>query len=263
MWYALALLAAWIVGCDSSQPAASPEFSRSTVRVAAASDLTYALDAVIERFEARWPAIDVQVSYGSSGNFCTQLLHGAPYDVFFSADIAYPRQLIDANIGDGETEFHYAVGRLVIWVRKDSPLSLEQHGIKTLTESNVRKIAIANPRHAPYGQAAAQALEHFGLTQQLESKLVFGDNVAQAAQFVESGHADAGLIALSLAVAPAMQTAGRFWEVPLEAYQRLDQGGVILRKAADRDAALRFRAFVASDEGRSILADFGFRLAEE
>jgi molybdate transport system substrate-binding protein len=241
-------------GRSASAPAAKPR----KVSVAAASDLKFALDEIVATFEKAHPEIDVETTYGSSGNFFAQLSSRAPFDVYFSADIEYPRKLIDAGLADKNTEFQYAVGKIVVWTRKDSPLDVEAQGIQSLCGENVRKIAIANPAHAPYGRAAEAAFQQLGVYEQVKHKLVLGENIAQTAQFIESGSADVGVIALSLALAPAMQDQGKFWPVPLDAYSKMEQGGVILKWAQDREAAESLRAYVLGEEGRATLKRYGF-----
>lgn len=252
------LLLAPLLGCGRA-PAPAP----GEVRVAAAADLQFALDDLLAEFHAGHPDVHVRVSYGASGNFFAQLGNKAPFDVFFSADIDYPRRLVDQGLASKEDEFLYAVGHLVVWVPRTSPVDLQRQGIRALLDPRVRKVAIANPRHAPYGRAALAALKKLGVYDKVKEKIVNGENVAQAAQFVESGSADAGVIALSLALSPALRDRGRHWEVPLDAYPRLEQGGIILSWAQDRAAALALRAFVLSGEGRAVLKRYGFFLPEK
>jgi len=232
------------------------------VRVAAASDLKFALDEISTAFRTKHPDITVQVSYGSSGNFFAQLSNRAPFDMFFSADVDYPRQLIAKGLAAKETEFLYAVGRLVVWVPRSSALDLTRLGIHALADSSIRKIAIANPKHAPYGRAAEAAMKTLGVYAAVQERLVYGENIAQTAQFVQTGAADIGIIALSLAVAPALKDEGRFWEVPLESYPRIEQGGIILPWVTDTAAAQAVRTFVLGEEGRAILHRYGFFLPE-
>jgi molybdate transport system substrate-binding protein len=250
-------LALWLTLSPGSP---GPESGKKEVRVAAAADLKFALDDVVKAFRRRQPDIDVKVTYGSSGNFFAQLSNRAPFDLFLSADVDYPRKLIEQGLADKQSEFLYAVGHLVLWVPKSSPLAVEKLGVKVLLDPSVKKVAIANPRHAPYGRAAEAALRSLGVYQQVEDKLALGDNIAQTAQFVQSGAADIGLLALSLAVAPAMRDQGRYWEVPLDAYPRLEQGGVILSWAQDRQAAQTLRSFLLGEEGRAVLKRYGFFL---
>ena len=242
----------------AGQRSGPPDTAAATVRVAAAADLKFALDEVAVRLAARRQPIRVETTYGSSGSMHAQLRQRAPYDVYLSADVAYPRDLVSRGIGSARDLFTYAVGRIVVWVPTRSVLSIEQDGLGALT--GALRIAIANPRHAPYGQAAEAALRGAGLWDNVGQKLALGENVAQAAQFVQSGAADAGIIAKSLALAPAMRATGRFWEVPEHAYPPLTQGGLILPWARSRAGAAGLRDYLLSDEGRQLLASYGFGL---
>jgi molybdate transport system substrate-binding protein len=241
----------------------APPTQRHEVSVAAAADLKFALDELVSAFEGAHPDVKVTVSYGSSGNFFAQLSNRAPFDVFLSADIDYPLKLVDHDLADKNSEFTYAVGHLVVWVRKDSPLDVETLGIKALLDPSVRQVAIANPRYAPYGRAAEAALKSLGVYDGLKDRLVYGENVAQTAQFAESGSADVGLIALSLALSPNLRDKGRYWEVPTDTYPRLEQGGVILSWARDKEAAAALCAYVKGADGRAILRRYGFVLPGE
>jgi molybdate transport system substrate-binding protein len=243
---------------EPSAPAAT-----RTVRVAAASDLKFALADVIAAFEVAHPEAHVEATYGSSGNFFAQLSNKAPFDLYLSADISYPRQLIQAGLALPESEFLYAHGQIVLWARQAAPFDVTQLGLDSLQQPSVRKIAIANPAHAPYGRAAEAALKSLGVYDQVRERLVLGDNIAQTAQFVESGGADIGIIALSLALAPSMQEQGHFWTIPRDAYPPLEQGGVILNWAQDRRLAEAFRSFLLEPRGREILDRFGFEAAKE
>jgi molybdate transport system substrate-binding protein len=228
------------------------------VRVAAASDLKYALDELLMKYRVSHPEVEINVTYGSSGNFFQQLSNKAPYDLFLSADAAYPRKLVEAGLAVKGSEFLYARGRLVLWVRKDSPLDIEKRGLDALLTSTVRKIAIANPRVAPYGRAAEAALKSADLYEKVQDRLVLGENIAQTAQFAESGAADAGLIALSLASAPAMREKGRFWEVPSRFHAPIEQGGATMTWAEDPEATAEFRAYLLGRDGLSALERYGF-----
>ena len=243
---------------NPSPPASAGQ--KQTLTVAAASDLKFALDELLKEFRARHPGAEVQVTYGSSGNFLAQIGNGAPFDVFLSADVAYPRMLAEQGLVAGDV-FLYAVGRLVVWVPKDSPLPVEQRGLEALREPAARRIAIANPQHAPYGRAAESAMKSQGVYDAVKDKLVLGENIAQTAQFVQSGAAEAGIIALALALAPAMQ--GRAWEVPLDAYPRMEQGGAILKHAKDPALAQAFRDHLLGPQGEALLKRYGFSLPKE
>src|SRR5438067_4142630 len=245
---------------DCAQLASAAE--QGAVRVAAAADLRFALDEILEAFRRERPAVDVQATYGSSGNFYAQLSNRAPFDIFFSADIDYPRRLIREGRAPADSEFLYGIGRLVVWVPRTSTLDVEKLGIRALLSPSVRRIAIANPRHAPYGRAAEAAMKSLGVYDRVKDRLVLGDSVMQTAQFVERGGADLGIISQSLALAPPLRDKGRFWEVPIDAYPRREQGGVILSWAQDRAAAQAVRDFVLSERGRAILRRHGFQLQE-
>jgi molybdate transport system substrate-binding protein len=232
------------------------------ITVAAAADLKFALDEIAVGFQKQQPDAKIIITYGSSGNLFAQIDNGAPFDLFLSADIDFPRKLIENNKAVADSLFSYAVGRVVVWVPNDSPVDVEKLGIGSLLAPSVRKIAIANPEHAPYGRAAVAAMKKLGVYDKVSDKLVLGENIAQAAQFVESGAADIGLIALSLAVSPKMKGEGRYWEVPLDAYPRLEQAGVMLSASKRPDLARQFRAVVVGPQGRETLRRYGFILPE-
>ena len=227
------------------------------ITIAAAADLNFAFKELVADFEKK-TGNTVKLSLGSSGNFFAQLSNGAPFDLFFSADIGYPKKLEEAGLAEPGTLYRYAVGRIVVWVPKGSPIDVGALGMKALQHPSVKKIAIANPKHAPYGRAAVAAMEHFKVYEAVKDKLVLGENISQTAQFVQTGGADIGIIALSLAVAPAVKETGLFWEVPPEAYPRLEQGAVIMRTAKDPKTARAFLDYVRGPEGRGVFARYGF-----
>ncbi|HSB36183.1 MAG TPA: molybdate ABC transporter substrate-binding protein [Thermoanaerobaculia bacterium] len=231
------------------------------VSVAAAADLKFALDAAVSDFRKSRADVGVTVTYGSSGSFFAQIESGAPFDLFLSADVDYPEKLAARGLTVPGSEFLYAIGRIVVWVRKESPLDLAGRGLLALAAPSVTKVAIANPRHAPYGRAAEAALKSLGVWDAVREKLVFGENVAQAAQFVESGAAEAGILALSLALAPEMAAKGRWAEIPASAHPPLRQGGVILKSSTSPDAAKAFRDYLVGPAGRAALARYGFALS--
>lgn len=224
--------------------------------VAAASDLQFALAEGSRQFHQAHPQTDVRIDYGSSGNFYAQIRNGAPFDMFLSADIQYPRLLAQQGMVRADSVFLYAAGRLAVWVPSFSALD----PATALHDPAVRRIAMANPQHAPYGRAAEAALRHMGLYESVEKKLVLGENISQTLQFVQSGAADVGLVALSLAVAPTVRSQGRYWEVPLDAYPKIEQGGVILKDSA---VAREFRAWLLGPAGRGLLKQYGFSLPGE
>jgi len=224
--------------------------------VAAASDLQTALPALVARFEQA-TGIRVRVTYGSSGNFSAQIQNGAPFDVFLSADVDYPRQLVAARHADAASLYEYATGRMVLWTRKDSGIDVTR-GLAVLGDARVRRLAIANPVHAPYGRAAVAALERAGLFDAAKPKLVLGENISQTAQLVDSGNAQAGIIALSLALGPALRASGTYLEIPADAHPPIRQAAVVLSASKNRDAATRFLAYLRSAEAQATLRRFGF-----
>lgn len=258
-----ALLAAGLAIAASGCTGGAEERSGRLVRVAAAADLKFAFEEVSVEFRKQHPDIQVEPTYGSSGTFFAQLTNQAPFDLFLSADIDYPRRLVEQGHAIPGTEFLYALGQIVVWVPSDSKWDVESLGISALLDPAVRRVAIANPKHAPYGRAAESAMRSLGVYDQVQGRLVLGENVAQTAQFVESGAADIGIIALSLALAPPMRDRGRFWIIPPEAYPKIEQGGVILSRARDREATEALRAFLIDRRGRDILRRYGFILPGE
>lgn len=233
------------------------------LRVAAAADLKFALDEVVSKYRQVRPGVEVSLTFGSSGRFYAQLQNGAPFDVYLSADVAYPRRLTDEGIAVPGSEFPYAVGRIVLWVPKESPLAVEKQGMKVLLSGAVRHLAIANPQHAPYGKAAEAALKKYGLYDQLKDKLVFGENASQTAQFAQTRSVDAAILPLSLASAPALATDGRYWLIPMDAHPKLEQAGVRIKASTNPLEALRFTEFLAGPDGRAILKRYGFILPGE
>jgi molybdate transport system substrate-binding protein len=253
-----ALLAAGCAGPASSAPEPT---AGTVVRVAAASDLRFALEEVAELVASEHPDVELAVTYGSSGQFAQQIANGAPFDLFLSADRAYPQQLVDEGLAEAGDVFSYGVGRLVLWVAEESSVDPADE-LAVLADPAVRTVAIANPEHAPYGRAAVEALRAAGVWDVVEPKLVLGENVSQAADFVRSGNADAGVVALSLALAPSAEDEGRWVEVPLELFSPLEQGGVVLAGARDPAATRAVRDVLMGEEGRAVLASYGFSPAD-
>jgi len=232
------------------------------INVAAAADLSAALQEVAANYEKR-TGVAVKLSFAASGALTQQIQNGAPFDVFFSADMEYPRQLIAGGQAESATLYRYGVGRLVLWVPRDSPLDVEHKGMDVLLDPAVKKISIANPQHAPYGRAAVAALKHYALYEKVTDRLVQGENVSQAAQFVESGNAQVGFVALAHAVAPAMQGKGKYWMVPAEAYPPLDQGVVLISHSPHRKDAVAFLEYLKTTEVAEVLRRHGFSLSEQ
>lgn len=225
------------------------------LRIAAASDLKFALDSLISVFKTASPGT-IAVTYGSSGKLFEQISHSAPFDLFFSADITYPKQLQEKGLTSSEV-YPYAIGRIVLWSKK---LDVQKDEMNTLSDASIKKIAIANPAHAPYGKRAAEALTYYKMLGQLKSKLVYGDNISQTAQFVTTGAADIGIVALSLALSPNMQKeGGNYYLIPENSHKPLEQGAVLTLQAKGNDYANDFLAFMKADTAEAVLRHFGFR----
>lgn len=236
----------------------APSGQAGELTVAAASDLNFAFKELVPAFEQQ-TGEHVKLTLGSSGNFFSQIQNGAPFDLYFSADIGYPKKLEEAGLTVPGSLYQYAVGRIVLWTGKESRIDLTQ-GFEALREPTVKKIAIANPKHAPYGRAAVAAMEYFKVYDQVKDKLILGENISQAAQFIESGACDIGVIALSLAIAPVMKSKGAYWEVPAEAHPALEQGAVILKQSKNQEAARQFLEFIKGPQGQEIMKRYGFTL---
>jgi molybdate transport system substrate-binding protein len=236
-------------------PAGAGAPPRKTLSVAAAANLKPAMDELERAFVAGRPGVEVSITAGASGAFFAQIRNGAPFDLFFSADRDYPRRLVAEGLGGPEVV--YAVGELVVWVPPGSPADVAGRGLRALADPAVRRVAVANPATAPYGRAALAALEAEGLLAALEGRLVFGQSVAQAAQFAASGAADAALIPLSLALLPAL-AKGRAVPVPPRSYPPQEQSALVLAGARDRPLAEEFLAFVTGPAGREILLRSGY-----
>ena len=234
----------------------APSGQAGELTVAAASDLNFAFKELVPTFEQQ-TGKHVKLTLGSSGNFFSQIQNGAPFDLYFSADIAYPRKLEKAGLTVPGSLYPYAIGRIVLWTGNGSHLDLSK-GLEILLEPTIKKIAIANPKHAPYGRAAVAAMEHAKVYERVKDKLVLGENISQAAQFVESGAADVGIIARSLALAPLMQAAGHYWEIPADAHPPIEQGAVMLMGGKNQESAKAFLSFIQGAEGQAIMTRYGF-----
>jgi molybdate transport system substrate-binding protein len=232
------------------------------IRVAAASDLQFAFDELIEDFEAANPGRSVVPTYGSSGTFFSQISNGAPFDVYFSADVDYPRRLEAAGLVEPGGTRSYAIGRLALWVPDGSTIDVAGLGMAALLDPRARRIAIANPEHAPYGRAAVAAMESAGVHAAVRDGLVLGENVSQAAQFVESGAADIGIVALSLVRSPTLAGVGTFAEVPADLHPPIEQGAAVLARTRDPAAAGAFLAHVLSPGARPVLDRYGFTVPD-
>lgn len=227
-----------------------------TLNIAAASDLRFALDDIISLYNSKNKSVKIAVSYGSSGNFYTQITQGAPFDIFFTAESTHSDLLIKTNHTNNSNISIYGRGHLVLWVSKDSSLDINQ-GLNILKDSRIKRISIANPAHAPYGRAAESAFISSNIYNQIKDKLVLGENISQAFQFVQSGSADIGVVALSLAKASSMKDSGRYWNIPDNIFPPIIQKAIVLNSSKYQKESFSFVNFVLS-EGKAILTRYGF-----
>jgi molybdate transport system substrate-binding protein len=226
------------------------------IRVAAAADLQFAMQDIASQFQKQ-TGKSAQVIYGSSGNFFQQIQNGAPFDLFFSANLDYAKKLEAAGLAEPGSYYQYAKGKIVIWAPKESKLDLNS-GLKALLDPSIKKIAVANPQHAPYGQAAVAAMQKEDVYDKVKGKLVLGENISQAASFVVSGSADVGIVALSLALAPNMKDQGRYVEIAAGEYPPIEQACVILSSSKNKEVARRFLGFVKTPAVGELLEKYGF-----
>jgi molybdate transport system substrate-binding protein len=232
--------------------------TNAALSIAAASDLVYCLEELNTEFQKSHPATALRISTGSSGNFFAQIQNGAPFDIFLSADMKYPQELIKASLADSSSLTLYAIGYIVLWsMRSDIEVA---RGVEILRDEKIKKVAIANPAHAPYGRAAKAALEHFQLWETIQPKLVLGENIAQTAQFIQTGNVDAGIVALSLVLSPKLKNTGSYYLIPEASFPRLEQGAVLTKKGIKNPAAKRYLEFLRSQPARETFNRYGFRL---
>lgn len=229
------------------------------IHIAAAADLKFAMQDIVRAFKAKNPGHDLEVIYGSSGKFNTQIQQGAPYDMYFSADIAFPQELAKAGFAASPVK-PYGLGRLVLW---SSELDATKMTLASLTDPKITRIAIANPKHAPYGKRAVEALQAAGSWEKTEPKLVYGENIAHAAQFVQTGNAQVGILALALAISPELAAKGGYWLVPDTLHAPLAQGFIITKRAEGSALAKRFAEYMESQQARAVMVQYGFALPGE
>jgi len=226
-----------------------------TVKVAAAADLRYAMDEVVKEYKKNNAVANIEVIYGSSGNAFTQISNGAPFDMYFSADIMYPQKLKEAGLTATNPKL-YAIGRIVLW---SASIDVSK-GLSVLAEQPKIKIATANPEHAPYGQRSVESLKYYKLYEKIEKQLIFGENISQAAQFCLSGNAEAGLIALSLVLSPSMSNQGKYFLIDEKSHRPLEQAYVILNRAKGNKDVFAFAEYISSPVARIIFEKYGFTL---
>lgn len=244
---------------------AAPVAAQTTLRIAAAADLEPVLPPILAQFEQA-TGIHTETTYQASAMLTTEIENGAPFDLFLSADLSYPKRLIDAGLADAagsadsSTPITYAKGTLVLWERKDS--RLPSPSLDLLRSPDLKRLAIANPDRAPYGRAAVAALKSLGLYEALKPRIVTAENIAQAAQFVDSSNADAGLISLTSALTPRLSADGAHFVLPRDLYPAIEQGAVIVSATKQRAAVHKFLDFLLSPAVQTELAKSGLTPAK-
>jgi molybdate transport system substrate-binding protein len=233
-----------------------PSLQAQEIMIAAAADLQFVMQEVSTRFQKE-TGKSVKLIYGSSGNFFQQIQNGAPFDMFFSANLDYPRKLEAAGLTEQGTFYQYVIGKIVIWVPNDSKVDVSS-GLQSLLSPAIKKIAIANPQHAPYGQAAVAAMRKENIYDKVADKFVLGENISQTASFVISRSADAGIVALSLALSPNMKDKGRYAEIPSADYPPIEQACVILKSSQQKDTAKAFLSFIKTPTVAQLFHAYGF-----
>jgi len=235
--------------------AALVKINAQSITIAAAADLRNALGDITKLYNEKHPDVKVDVIYGSSGNLYQQITNQAPFDLFFSADVSFPNKLSEQKLTAGNPTI-YAMGHLVLW----SATKDVSKGLDLLKSDEIKNISIANPEVAPYGKRAVESLKYYKLYDIIKDKIVKGDNVSQAAQFVLTGNAEVGIIALSLALSPEMSSKGKYFLIDEKSYSKLEQAYVILKKSEKKKDVLDFVKFIETKKVKDILSKYGFKL---
>lgn len=230
-------------------------FAQQKTTIVVAANLKTAMDSISKVYKQKNPTDDIQISYGASGKFYEQISNGAPFDVFFSADMNFPNKLKNNKFAITPVKL-YAIGRLAIWSKKTDPNTQKMN---SLLDPKVKKISIANPITAPYGAKALESLKKTKIYDKVKTNLVYGENIAQTAQFVAFGAADIGIIALSDAMSPSMKKEkGKYYIIPQENHSPLEQGCVILKHAKGNATAKKFYDYISSETAIKILTYYGY-----
>lgn len=257
---ALALLSLLLFNGQQAWPAAgappASEPLRQEVRAAVAANFTAAMNELSRAFNAA-TGHRVVASFGASGQLFAQIANGAPFDLMLAADNQYTARLIEDGLAVADSRFVYARGKLALW--SSNPGYVDAGG-QVLKDARFEKIAIANPKLAPYGRAAEQTLQALGLFEPLQPRFITGENIGQTQQFIASGNVPLGFVALAQVLALPEAQRGSYWIVPADLYQSLDQEAVLLKSAEHNEAARAFLAFLKTAEARDIIAKLGYGL---
>jgi molybdate transport system substrate-binding protein len=247
------IVAAVALLCIAAYPALAQQ-PKKKLHIAAASDLETVMPTLVDAYEHATGA-KLTVSYGSSATLEQQLENGAPQDLFLAADYSFPEKLVAAKLTDERGPIPYARGVLVLWARKDSPLQPLTNN--SLSDPRIQKLAIANEQHAPYGRAAMAALRKLNLLPTLQPKLVVAENILQAAQYAESGNADAALISLTISNSTHFRNLGTFVRIPAVAYPQIRQCAVVMKASPNRSLANDFLRWLTTDAVQATLPKLG------
>jgi len=226
-----------------------------TLKIAAAADLQPVLPTLIDQFQKQTQK-KVEASYASSATLATQIINGGPFALFLAADLSFPQKVIAAGLGDSAEPVPYARGTLVLWARNDSPV--QPLSVDSLRNPSLKTVAVANPDHAPYGRAAKAAIEKLGLADTLRGKLVVAENIAQTAQYADSGNAQLGFLSLTSALTPRLSSDGKYVALPEDSYPPILQGAVVVKNAGAEEAH-QFLDFLLSPPIRKQLAERGLK----
>jgi molybdate transport system substrate-binding protein len=224
-----------------------------TVKIAAAGSLRFILEEIKIKYSAVHPETEIVLNYGSSGALFQQIMNGADFDIFMAADKLYPDKLKAQGIVSGDVKT-YAFGRLVLWSNSVDV----SHGLEILTDKSVNRIAVAKPEVAPYGERAVECLKYYNLFEKVKEKIVYADNIAQAAQFAQTGNAEIGFIALSLAISPEMK--GSYYVLDTISYKPVEQAMVLMKSRQSNPEAAGFMNFVLGAACRPVFKKYGFIL---
>ena len=252
----LIILISGVVLLTTCRSSTSSREAPITLTVSAAADLTPPFEELGKLFESE-TGVKVIFNFGSTGQLTQQIEQGAPVDLLAAANVSFVEELEQKNLILSDTKALYAQGRITLWTRNDSPLKLER--VEDLARDEVKRIAIANPEHAPYGEAARQALQSAGIWERVSSRLVFGENILQTLQYAETGNVDAAIVALSLSV----QSNGRWTLISEKTHQPLNQALAVIKGTRHEAEARRFASFINSPQGRTIMRKYGFILPGE
>ncbi|NPA53924.1 MAG: molybdate ABC transporter substrate-binding protein [Aquificae bacterium] len=229
-----------------------------TLLIAAAANTQFAVNEIKKAFEKKYPEIHVKTVISSSGKLAAQILKGAPYDIFISADMKYPLFLYKNNKTVGKPKV-YAYGTLVLWTTKN----IKIENIKQLKEPFIKKVAVANPKTAPYGRESINVLKHYKIYKDVKNKLVFGESISQTSQYIHRGLVDIGFTAKSIVLAPKMKNKGHWIEIDKKTYEPIKQGAVILKNTKNLETSKKFFEFLFSKEAKDILKKYGYTLPKD